>query len=140
MENKEKIMEIAKEHEGIVSARQVRRVNIRAEVLKTMVDERKLEKIAHGLYSLPDTMVDEYYLLQKKYSKGIFSYGTALYFLGLSNRVPNLIHLTVYSGYNGVHITKRNKKVKFHYVKTAVLTLGKIEVQSPQGKPIYIQC
>jgi len=138
MGNQEKIIEMAKEHDGIVSARQVKNENIRAEVLKKMTEEGKIEKVAHGLYSLPDAMVDEFFLLQKKCSKGIFSYGTALYFLGLSNRVPNLLHLTVYNGYNTGHITKRNKKVKFHYVKAAVLGLGKIKVQSPQGKPIYI--
>jgi len=138
MENQEKIIKIANEHEGIVSTRQVKRENIRTEVLKKMVKEGKLEKLAHGLYSLPDTFVDEFYLLQKKCSKGVFSYGTALYFLGLSNRAPNLIHITVYSGYNAGHITKTNKKVKFHYVQPTVLGLGKINVQSPQGKPINI--
>jgi predicted transcriptional regulator of viral defense system len=138
MENKGKIIQMAKEHEGIVSTRQVKRDNIRVEVLKKMVKEGKLEKVAHGLYSLPDTFVDEFYLLQKKCTKGIFSYGTALYFLGLSNRAPNLIHITVYSGYNVGHIAKTNKKVKFHYVQRAVLDLGKINVQSPQGKSIDI--
>src|SRR6056297_2690518 len=135
MENKDKIIQMAKENDGIIRTSQIKRENIRSEVIKTMVNEGKLEKVAHGLYSLPNTFVDEFYLLQKKCSKGIFSYGTALYFLGLSNRVPNLLHLTVYNGYNTGHITKRNKKVKFHYVKAAVLGLGKIKVQSPQGKP-----
>jgi predicted transcriptional regulator of viral defense system len=138
MENQEKIIKIAKAHEGIVSTRQVKRDNIRVEVLKKMVKEGKLEKLAHGLYSLPDTFVDEFYLLQKKCSKGVFSYGTSLYFLGLSNRAPNLIHITIYAGYNVAHITKSNKKVKFHYVQPAVLDLGKINVQSPQGKTISI--
>lgn len=138
METKEKIIKLAKEHEGIVSTNQIKRENIRAEVLKTMVDEGKLEKIAHGLYGLPEAIVDEFFLLQNKCTKGIFSYGTALYFLGLSNRVPNLIHLTVYTGYNAGHITKTSKKVKFHYVKAALLDLGKIKVQSPQGKSINI--
>lgn len=138
MENKEKIIQMAKENDGIIQTSQIKRENIRAEVIKTLLKDGKLEKLAHGLYSLPDTFVDEFYLLQKKCSKGVFSYGTALYFLGLSNRAPNLIHITVYSGYNVGHIAKSNKKVKFHYVNPAVLDLGKINVQSPQGKPISI--
>ena len=138
MENKDKIIQMAKEHDGFIRTSQIKRENIRSEVIKMMVNEGKLEKVAHGLYSLPNTFVDEFYLLQQKCSKGIFSYGTALYFLGLSNRAPNLIHITVYSGYNVGHITKTNKKIKFHYVKPVILELGKIKVQSPQGKPIYI--
>jgi len=138
MENKDKIIQMAKAHDGFIRTSQIKRGNIRSEVIKTMVNEGKLEKVAHGLYSLPNTFVDEFYLLQQKCSKGIFSYGTALYFLGLSNRAPNLIHITVYSGYNVGHIKKTNKKVKFHYVKPVILGLGKIKVQSPQGKPIQI--
>jgi len=138
MENKDKIIQMAKEHDGLIHTSQIKRENIRSEVIKMMVNEGKLEKVAHGLYSLPNTFVDEFYLLQQKCSKGIFSYGTALYFLGLSNRAPNLIHITVYSGYNVGHITKTNKKIKFHYVKSVFLDLGKMKIQSPQGKSIYI--
>ena len=72
MENQEKIIKIANEHEGIVSTRQVKRENIRTEVLKKMVKEGKLEKLAHGLYSLPDTFVDEFYLLQKNVQRESF--------------------------------------------------------------------
>ena len=38
----------------------------------------------------------------------IFSYATALYFHGLSDRIPNTIHITLPHGYNATHIKKKH--------------------------------
>lgn len=45
MENKDKIIEMAKENEGVIRTRQVKRVNISADVLKAMTEEGKLERV-----------------------------------------------------------------------------------------------
>jgi predicted transcriptional regulator of viral defense system len=136
MNKDEQIIHLAKEQNGFLWTNQVIKENIRVETLNSMVKRGRLEKISHGLYALPNVLLDEYFLLQQKCSKGVFSYGTALYFLELSNRVPNIIHLTVHSGYNTRHITKTTQKVNFHYVKKEILELGKTTILSPQGHPI----
>lgn len=96
-----------------------------------------MERISRGIYSLPNQFNDEYELLQKR-NKFIFSYGTALYFHGLSDRVPNVINLSVPQGYNVAHIKQDSIQFKFHYVKQELFDFGIVQVKSPQGGLIRI--
>ena len=64
----------------------------------------------------------------------IFSYDTALYFLGLCETVPSIYHITVCRGYNGNLNHVGN--VELHFVKKEIFELGKIEIKSPQGQMI----
>ena len=73
---------------------------------------------------MADEFPDEYVLLQKRSEKMVFSYGTALYLWGMSDRVPHNIFVTVPQGFNSTRITKDNAKIKFHYVQKKVWNLG----------------
>ena len=69
----------------------------------------------------------------------IFSHQTALYLHDLSDRTPNVFHISVPQGYNASHIKKRYEDLQVHYVKKDLYELGKIEIKSPQGNliPVY---
>ena len=60
-----------------------------------LVIDGKLVRVCRGLYMLPETRVDEYEVCQLKIPKGIFSSDSALYLHKLSNRVPQLLHMTI---------------------------------------------
>ena len=71
-------------------------------------------------------------------SRGIFSYGTALYFHGLSDRFPHLISMTVPKNYNVFYLKEELLNVEFHHIKPSLWSIGIMEITSPQGGKIVI--
>lgn len=135
---KNAILDYAKENNGVVHTSDLDKIGARREELKKLTDDGRLVKVKRGVYSLPGEIVDEYYLIQKKTGYGIYSFGTALYFWDLSDRIPNIISMSVPQGYNVNHIKKEYPKMRFHYVDPRVLELGKVETISPQGGKIVL--
>ena len=50
-----------------------------------------IEKVQKGIYISSDMIEDEFYIFQMKNSNAIFSYNTAMYFLGETERTPNIL-------------------------------------------------
>lgn len=124
---------IAGENNGIITTAQVEKAGISRTALKRYVEEQQLVRVCKGLYVLESGMADEYVLLQARSGKALFSYGTALYLWGLSDRVPHILDLTVPQGTNVTRIKRDNPQVRFHYAHPALFELGKAETTSPQG-------
>ena len=101
--------------------------------LKKYVEDNRLVRIRKGLYTLCGELPDEYAALQIRSTKAIFSYGTALFFWGLSDRAPHLIDMTVPQGTNVSAIKRDYPQVRFHYVVEAMYGIGITETNSPQG-------
>ena len=74
--------------------------------LKKYLDEGSLIRESRGIYSFADSINDEFVLLQSRCKKGVFSYGTALYFHGLSDRFPQMVSMTVPKTYNVFYLKK----------------------------------
>lgn len=109
----------------------------RSEGIRALVEAGKLIKIRHGLYQTSESVIDEYHEFQQRYSKGIYSYATALYFHGLSNRIPNIISYTLPNDYNASRI-RTNLNIKYHFVKREYINVGVMELVSPQGDLIKV--
>ena len=77
------------------------------------MDAGKLERISRGIYTIADGVADKYALLQVRCSKAVFSYGPALYLLGMSDRVPHVMDMTVGQGANVRTVTKNTPKGSF---------------------------
>lgn len=136
MTKSEKILEMANNNNGYVSAKEVRNANINSTELTRLVKENKLERVSRGLYCTPDSFYDDYYKIQSKSKNCVFSHATALYFYDLSDRTPVQLDLTVPVGYNGSLINMQN--VDLHYIKREFLELGLTIIQSPFGMKIKI--
>ena len=95
-----RIQNIAEENDGSFTTRQIEEAGISRAYLKTYVDKLLLIRTAHGHYALPDSLPDEYAILQKRSHVLLFSYGTALYLWGMSDRVPHHFDVTVPPGPN----------------------------------------
>ena len=93
---------------------------------------------SRGIYSFADNINDEFTLIQSRCKKGVFSYGTALYFHGLSDRFPQMISLTVPKNYNVFYLKKDFFNVEFHRIKPFLWNIGIIEMISPQGGKILV--
>lgn len=132
------IKDIAETSDGIITTKQVEDSGLNRTVLKSYVDKGLLVKESQGIYSLSDTIADEYKLIQIRSEKAIFSYGTAFYLLGMSDRVPHNIDVTVPQGYNVSRIKKDYPLIHFHYVKKELWDFGIISIKSPMGATVRV--
>ena len=133
MSKEEQILNLIKVNNGVITSKEVSKHGINRIFLTRLVKSGKIERVKNGLYVLPNTWGDEYFNLIYGIN-AIFSYDTALYFLGLCETVPSIYHITVCRGYNGKLNHEGN--VKLHFVKKEIFELGKIEIKSPQGQMI----
>ena len=136
MTKSEKILEMANNNNGYVSAKEVRSANINSTELTRLVKENKLERISRGIYCTPNSFHDDYYKIQSKSKNCIYSHATALYFYDLSDRIPVQLELTVPVGYNGS--LRRMQNIDLHYIKKEYLELGLTTIESPFGMEIKI--
>lgn len=134
----EQLMKIAESSNGFIRTAQVEEAGLSRMHLGQYVNAGRLERIAKGLYVPIDGETDEYALLQARSSKAVYSYGTALFFWGLSDRTPHVLDLTVPQGTNMTKIKRDNPDVRIHYVMPEIYGLGLAATKSPQGGTISL--
>lgn len=107
--------------------------------LSELTKSGQLERLRPGLYQLKGKVIDDFILISSNSNRIIFSHQTALYLHDLSDRTPNVFHISVPQGYNASHIKKRYEGLQVHYVKKDLYEIGKTEIKSPQGNliPVY---
>ena len=89
MNAKEKIEELLEASEdGTITAAQVTEAGLHRSILKEFVKSGEMYRFGRGLYVRSNAWEDDFYLLQRKYGRGIYSNDTALYLLGYSDRTP----------------------------------------------------
>ena len=103
-----------------------------------MLFRSEFEKIANGLYVLPDENIDEYLYFSYRIPKGIFSHETAAYLQGLSTRMPLVYVMTVKVGDNVSRVKSARDNIIFKYVKKDYYDIGKITITSPFGREISV--
>lgn len=123
---------------GILTTKQIEDAGIYRGLIRKFVEDGILVKESKGLYSLASEYPDEYVLLQSRSTKMIFSYGTALYLWGMSDRIPHTIDVTVPQGCNLSKIKRDNDKVRFHYVKSDKWDIGLTETQTNLGNTVKL--
>lgn len=128
-----KILKIMKKNNEIITPAQLEDKGISRVYLSKMEKEGIIERIDRGIYVTKDFKYDEYYLFQLKYPKAIFSYNTALYFYGMTERTPIKMDVTVYREYNP-HRFK--DLVNVYKVNKELYDLGVTEKKSPQGMKV----
>ena len=133
-ESIEKLLESSKD--GTITAAQVTKAGLHRSVLQSLVDSGELYRYGRGLYVKSSAWEDDFYLLQRKYGRGIYSHDTALYLLGYSDRTPAKYTMTFPKGYNARSLNQENLIVKRVVPKN--YELGRIEIKSPSGNPIRV--
>jgi predicted transcriptional regulator of viral defense system len=132
------IRKIAENSDGIITTKQIEEAGISRTIIKSFLEVKFLIKESQGIYSLSDRLIDEYKLMQVRSEKIIFSYGTALYLLGMSDRVPHIIDVTVPQGYNVSRIKKDHASIRFHYIKKELWDLGIMSIKTPMGAIVKV--
>lgn len=125
----DKIIQLAKENNGVVTTTVLSEKGILRGNLKRLVDEGRLEKTARGVYILPEIWEDEFVNLQARFKKGIFSNETALFLWDLTDRTPNRYDMTFPNNYNLTNVKKEG--INCSRVKREWYTEGKNLIESP---------
>jgi len=100
------------------------------------VRRNEMEKVASGIYILPDAWEDRLYLLQLRNRKIVFSHETALYIHNLSDREPFSPVITVCRGYNAKHL--KDNGVVVHTARPEWVELGLTQAQTFAGNLVRI--
>lgn len=132
------IKDIADGNNGFIKTCDIESVGISRPMLRKYTDAGKLEQIRKGLYVLADELADEFALLQVQSTKAIYSYGTALYLWGLSDRTPHIFDVTLPRGSNVSRLKRDNQNLRCHFVQDNVYEMGITETSSPQGAVVRL--
>ncbi|MDO5563978.1 MAG: type IV toxin-antitoxin system AbiEi family antitoxin domain-containing protein [Eubacteriales bacterium] len=122
--------------DGMISSSQVSSAGIHRSMLQKLVEKGEIYRFGRGLYVKNNAWEDDFFLLQHKYKRGIYSHEIALYLLGYSDRAPAKYTMTFPKGYNAISLKHENLIVK--RVVPQNYPIGIIEIKSPSGNPIRI--
>lgn len=126
----EKIKKLLEKYKGIITTKQIEEIGISRVHIKQLMEGGIIERVKKGVYISTDMIEDEFYIFQIKNNNAIFSYNTAMYFWGETERTPDKIDVTVYSGYNKQRFSSN---IRVHYIKKELLNLGVVTVKTPYG-------
>ena len=118
------------------SASQAKDKGFHGQTIRNMVDAGELYKIDRGLYSFDENWDDELYIIQKRFSRGIYSHDTAMYLLGYSDRTPSRYDMTFPQGYNSKKLDEYDLNVR--HVKAENYSIGITTLLSPMGNEIRV--
>lgn len=105
MKNENEILKIANKNKGIVTTKQVTSNNIARIYLTKLIKEKRLYRIDRGIYSTSDIKVNQYYAMQNKSKKIIFSHFTSLYLQNFYKNIDSQDQLSVPQSYNAKKFT-----------------------------------
>lgn len=134
----EEIKSIARNNGGYIRTFQIEKLGISRPTIKKYLQSGVLEYVCRGLYGIADEIPDEYVVVQNRCNKAIFSYGTAIYLWGMSDRTPHIIDVTVPQGTHASHLKKVNEDIRCHYVKPEFYEIGITQTESPQGGKVFL--
>ena len=134
----EKIIQIAKENNGIVTSSDVTKLGISRMVLKYLVEQNKLIKLDRGVYGLPQTRKDIYFDEQNRYKKGIYFSLSALYLLGYIDESIDKLYLAFPQTYNTTKA--KNRGIICMNQAPSNYEVGAIEIKTPQNNIVRVYC
>lgn len=134
MDPSTKIIKMASENNGIVTAAMISSAGLSRGSLKYLADIGRLDQVSRGVYTLPDVWEDEFVSIQECYKRGVFTLDTALFLHNLTDRTPHKFRMTFPYGYN----TSRPKAegVLCSCAKEPYYSLGIALVDTPAGNPV----
>jgi len=100
MKLSERLLNIAKNNNGIVTAKDAKKEKIPYQILTYLAKCGKLEKSSIGVYILPSYFDDEYFNLQSRCRDGVFSHLSSLILHGLTDINFLTLEMTFKKGYN----------------------------------------
>ncbi len=118
----DRIVALAKQNGNLITTSQMTEVGFSRAAVSKYAAEGKLVRVSHGIYALPDTVIDEMFVFSLRCKDVVFSHESALFLNGLSDRTPFMVSVTIPSG-RMLPLTMRNSCTCF-YVAADLFELG----------------
>ena len=90
----EKLENFLNNNNGYITTKELEDIGISKMRIPELLKENILRKVSHGIYMDNKLIEDEFYILQKRFGNIVYSYNTACYLLGLSDRAPYKLEVT----------------------------------------------
>jgi predicted transcriptional regulator of viral defense system len=119
---------------NLITTEQILELGFSKGLLTKYVKAGLLERRSHGVYSLPDTLQDDMYILMLHSSKIVFSHDSALFLNGLSDRTPFRHSITIPS--NSALPNTIKGECNCFYIKPELHSLGMIERKTTFGNVV----
>jgi predicted transcriptional regulator of viral defense system len=130
----EQLDNIVEQHGGYLKTADAQSCGISRVYLGDYVKQRGMERVAHGLYLSADGWPDPFYILQYSHPKAVFSHETALYVLGMAEREPVKLSVTIRTADSASPLAKRG--VKVYKTKEELYGLGITNFKTPMGNQV----
>jgi predicted transcriptional regulator of viral defense system len=133
MDYRNKIINYLEENNGIITTQYCMEEGIPTIYLTRLMGEKVLTRIDRGIYSSNVSNHDDYYVFQFRYKRVVFSYETALYLHGLTDKIPQIMEVSVPYSYK---INNVPKHVRVYYVKNEISQMGICKVKTNFGNEV----
>ena len=120
-----KLKELLNKNNGYITTKEIEENIVSKTYIPELLKKGIIRKVAKGLYIDNNLIEDEYFILQQRYKNMYFSYNTAFHLLGLSERAPYKIDVSV------ENYRKIRENLNIHYVSKNKLDIGVITIKSP---------
>jgi len=135
MTNNEIINELYIGNHGYITSKEISKRGISSWFLTDFVRKNKLVKIDTGFYASDSWIVDGYFVFQYKYPRYVYSFLSALFLLGMTDKLPSYLEVTGPKGYHPFQ--GRKDHLIIHKAKNNIVhLLGIIEVETINGNKV----
>ncbi len=134
----ELIIELAERNGGVVTASMAHEAGVDRSLLRHLCRTGRLECVERGVYAMPESWIDEPYIAQIRFGRGVFSHNTALWLHGLSDRTPDTYDMTFPRGYNTT--SARRAGIAARTACAGTYGLGVDRVTTPFGHEVLAYC
>lgn len=118
---------------GIATAAQLKEAGFGPGIIEHAYKRGLIDKLTRGVYCATNVIDDDFATVCTRWRKCVFSHGSALYLLGLSDRAPFTLDVTVPHGYNPKSLKTENPGIRVHQISPELYELGIIEIATPMG-------
>ncbi|MDR1175474.1 MAG: type IV toxin-antitoxin system AbiEi family antitoxin domain-containing protein [Treponema sp.] len=129
------VLQLLDQGKGLLFASKAVEAGLNRVQLSALVKDGFLERSGRGVYVPAGELGDEYFALQQRATKIVYSHETALFFHRLTDRTPVRYSITVPSSYKPSAMLKMSCKV--FYIRQNLVDTGKIAMPSGMGHTIF---
>lgn len=132
----ERMTEAFEQKNGVLTLEQATELGFSKESVRKAYRRGDVIKADRGIYLLDDSFEDDLYIMQLKYSKGVYSYESASMLHGLTTFSPFAYIMTFPKGY---HLkTRQEQHIEAHFATPKFYSLGVMELDSWFGNPLRV--
>ena len=136
MTKNQQLEQTLKANKGFITSREAREAGIATFSLLSFTRKEGMIRVDRGFYARKNWDIDEYLVFQRRYSKFIFSYESALYLWNLTDKIVSNLVVTGPYGYHPY--SNKRSDVETHLERDpSIYKLGIVSVKTIFGNEVF---